>query len=53
MRDAIRTLFRRLGNDGAIENARRDSDELMRMLAAVDALARRVAARAAVYERAA
>jgi hypothetical protein len=45
MRSLLRKLRRSIGNDGAIENARRDADELMRMLAAVDALALRVAAR--------
>ena len=45
-----RRLWRKFGNDGAIENAHRDAEELMRMLTAIDALSRRVAARSAVYE---
>lgn len=53
MRTALLRMWRSLGNDRAIANARRDADELMRTLAAVDALALRVAARTAVMDRAA
>jgi len=53
MRQLLLRAILALGNERAIANARRDSDELMRTLAAVDALALRVAARSAVLRRAA
>jgi len=53
MRQLLFRAIRALGNERAIANARRDADELMRTLAAVDALALRVAARSAAVQRAA
>jgi len=45
MRRFLRRMWRDLGNAKAVDNARRNADDLMRDLAAVDALAARVAAR--------
>jgi len=45
MRRFLRRMWRDLGNGRAVDNARRNADDLMRELAAVDALAARVAAR--------
>lgn len=47
MRELLMRVRSALGNEGAIENARRDSDEMMRALAAVEAAAARISARTA------
>lgn len=48
MRELLMRVRSALGNERAIENARRDSEEMMRALAAVEAAAARIAARTAV-----
>jgi len=51
MRSMLRRLIHMAGNGRALDNARGDRDELARALAAVDALAVRVAATAVATTR--